>query len=151
LRVNFKFHGERKGIIMPEINTHIAVGLGVSYLGAKIVGLDTDYLVIGIVGALLSASSHPPLETDCKENTAYCKIKNTCMAIVNLTAIGFFAASGVSILIQYRPEINQVAVPVAGLIGFFGQPLIQSVSAFINGSSKALLALISNKIGGRNE
>jgi hypothetical protein len=116
---------------MPEPNTHIAAGLGISWLGAKLLGLDTDYLIVGMVGSLLAVARSEPEPYQYKGNFLIERGRRTFRAVADLCAVSFVAASFTSIGVIFVKALEPAAVPIAGAIGFFGQPVIKSITQFI--------------------
>jgi hypothetical protein len=116
---------------MPEPHTPIAAGLGLSWLGAKLLGLDTDYLIVGMVGSLLAVARSEPEPFQYKGNVLVERSWRTFRAIADLCAVSFVAAVSTSIGVILFKALEPAAVPIAGLIGFFGQPLIKSMTQFI--------------------
>jgi hypothetical protein len=107
---------------MPEPNTHIAAGLGISWLGAKLVGLDTDYLIVGMVGCLLAAARAEP-EPFCYAGYA-AQGRQIFRAVANLLAVSFFAAALTSIVVLLFPAVRQIGIPITFMAGFFGYHLL---------------------------
>lgn len=116
---------------MPEPNTHIAAGLGISWLGAKLVGLDTDYLIVGMVGSLLAAARSEPEPFSYTGHFLVAKTRQTMKAVGNLCAVSFVAAAGTTVGLMLFPVFSPVAIPIAGLAGFFGDPIIKAALEFI--------------------
>lgn len=116
---------------MPEPNTHIAAGLGISWLGAKFLGLDTDYLIVGMVGSLLAAARAEPEPYQYKGNVLLEFWKRSFRAIADHGAVSFIAACITSLGVAYIHALEPVAVPVVGFTGFFGRPIIKSFTQFI--------------------
>lgn len=117
---------------MPEPNTHIAAGLGTAYVGAKLLGLDVDYLIVGAVGALFALSRSQPEPLQAMGHFLIARAVQFWGVTFNVGAVSFFAATSTSIGVHAYPPAASVAVPIAGLVGFFGAPIIKSVSEFIS-------------------
>jgi len=116
---------------MPEPNTHIAAGLGISWLGTKLLGLDTDYMIIGMVGSLLAAARAEPEPYQYKGNVLLERIQRMFRAIADIGAVSFIAAVITTIGVTIFHALDPIAVPVAGFSGFFGRPIIKSITQFI--------------------
>lgn len=116
---------------MPEPHTPIAAGLGISWLGAKLLGLDTDYLIVGMVGSLLAVARAEPEPYQYQGNFLLERGRRTFRAIADLCAVSFLAAVLTSIGVIFFKALEPAAVPIAGLTGFFGQPVIKSMTQFI--------------------
>jgi hypothetical protein len=115
---------------MPDTLSHsFAAGLGISYIGAKTFGIDTDYLIIGLMGALLASASEDPVSvSQCDTVVAWwTRARKLGVASAKLCASGFVAALVVAILIHYKPGLDVIGIPIAGLLGFFGQIFIKLV------------------------
>lgn len=127
---------------MPDPNTHTAAGIAVGYTVGKAIGLNPDYLVIGMVGALIAAARQAP-DFLIADGLTW-KFSQTVKGLANLSGACFFAATITAILVVTVPIVEPVAIPIAGLTGFFGQPLIISCTEFISRAWKIGL----NKLGG---
>jgi hypothetical protein len=122
-----------------EPNTPIAAGLGISWLGAKLIGLDTDYLIVGMVGSLLAAARSEPRPFVYHGHYLIGRTRQTAKVVANLCAVSFFAAASTTIGVILFPGITQGALAVAGLVGFFGHPAIVSVTEFISRAWRVML------------
>jgi hypothetical protein len=100
-------------------------------MGAKLFGLDTDYLIVGMVGSLLAVARAEPEPYQYNGNVLVERGWRTFRAIADLCAVSFVAAVSTSIGVVLFKALEPAAVPIAGLTGFFGQPLIKSATQFI--------------------
>lgn len=115
---------------MPDSSTHIiSAGLLSSYVGARMLGVDTDYLVIGLIGALLASASEDPVPIAQCEPTPrlFERSKKLMIAATKLFASSFVAAITVMLLVHWKNDLAVVGIPLAGFGGFFGQTAIKVV------------------------
>lgn len=125
---------------MPEPSTHAAAGIGAGYfIGTMVAGLNPDFLVIGAVGALIAAGRQPVPEFSVK------KYGQTITALSNIAVVSLVSASATSILVVKITWAAALGIPIAALIGVFGQPLIAATTEIIANSYRLLAA----KVGGK--
>lgn len=128
---------------MPDPNTHTAAGLGAAWAAGKIIGLEADYLIVGLVGALLASARETPREAvECAGALVLDKIRPLVRVVLGLCAVSFFAATSTALLVLFYPSLGPGGIPIAGLAGFFGTALIKSVTELISRSWAAVLTKI---------
>lgn len=136
---------------MPEPNTHIAAGIATAYAAGKFIGLDADFLIIGLVGALLASARETPQPFQCTSMFLLCKLKLTARVVLNLCAVSFFAASSTAIALLLFPKVEPVGAPIAGLVGFFGTVAINSITEFMGRAWKVALTRLGGSASDVND
>ena len=126
---------------MPEPNTHAALGVGAGYLVGTIAQLNPDFLVIGAVSALIAAGRKPP-----PESIGLSRQRQMIMALCNISGVSLFSAGGTKLALLAMPAWASGGIAIAAMLGFFGVPLIASLTEIIGKGWQ----LIASKIGAGN-
>lgn len=126
---------------MPDIHSHTAIAIGASYAAGTLLGFEPNFLILAAVGSCLSIGREPI------ESASQNVIRKLGVAIYTISGSTLIGAGAATIISVQFPALQNAGFAMAGLIGFFGQPIIKSTTEIIANAWK----LIFKRFGGGNE
>ena len=124
---------------MPNIETHAAAGVGSSYVIGLLLKLNPDYLVMALVGSLISAGKQPPKANDLP------RWRQLLMASSNISGAGLLGYGGTMLLMYWLKLDAGIGLAIAALLGYFGTHITNAIT-----STLARVPTVFEKRYGRN-
>lgn len=124
---------------MPDVHSHTAIAIGASYAAGTFLGFDSNFLILAAVGACLSIGREPIESTNV--------VKQIWLAIYTVSGSTLIGAGLATVISIQYPNIQSAGFAISGLLGFFGQPIIKSITDIIATASQ----WVFKKFGGGNE